>query len=70
MELSNITDQPKILVTDSQIQELADKHSELCHGVYASFNGGADFEELECLLLKMIDQASEISFLINLKSYI
>ena len=58
------------LVTDSQIECLAAKHSELCNGVYASFNGGAGFEHLEPLLAMMIDQASEIEFLFKLKEHI
>ncbi|TMO84590.1 hypothetical protein [Pseudoalteromonas spongiae] len=71
MELTNVIEKPvQPVITYLQIEQLAEKHSELCHGVYASFNGGAQFEDLESLLLKMLDQASEISSLLMLKNNI
>ncbi|KPV93622.1 hypothetical protein AN214_04344 [Pseudoalteromonas sp. P1-9] len=71
MELSNVIEKSGTpIITDLQIEQLAEKHSELCHGVYASFNGGAKFEDVEPLLIKMLDQASEISSLLMLKKAI
>lgn len=60
---NNISD----LISQENLLTLAGKHSELCHGAYASLNGGASFEDVEKVLVLMLDQAEELSSILRLK---
>ncbi|MBQ4839858.1 MULTISPECIES: hypothetical protein [Pseudoalteromonas] len=55
------------IISCEKVTDLALEHRELCHGVYAVLNGGAQIKDIEPLLFRLLEQSDDIASLLNQK---
>lgn len=63
-----IPEQIHKLISCENLTNLAETHSDLCHGLYASIHGGASMEAIKSIAETIMSQSEDISSAISLKA--